>query len=623
MGIKSCNQEDDSGSFRIIVSPEKLVIADYDSIVKLYISTQPKFKTKFTVEETPEWITVSSMNGTLNGDIYEMDIRPKVDTLKQGIYDGKIRLSTKENKIVEINVRLTVKQTPRLKANLSQLVFSSETSELDLLLQNIGSGYLSWSANNLPHWLSISPNQSYLFSGESISVKVKANKQKLDPNTYSSSLVLFTTNMQTITIPVTAVVPAIYSIEANKKDIIFDYSQNDSEIVLKNTGNQSISWNSNFENYYNLTPANGSLSKGDSTKIRIALNRNNLQTGTYTSDIVFKTNNASCNLATSIKNFVETKKILDIKVTDAEFCKQTNKIITISTNPNALSIIDPVTNSIETVGLNLTPTCVSVNKMNTKAVVGHKGKISLIDLTTKKLEKEYDILCEPIDVLLSSSNWVYICPGYYGESNTKIHCLDLSTAKITFSTYKILYFSNMVYARLDPTEKYLYAVSYNSFPSDLHKFDISKGVADYLYDSPYHGDHEMSDNLWLSEDGAEIFTKGKSVFKTSTERNNDLIYIGNINNTNSINYLFHSPKNDKVFVVNSSGNMASSYNYSTLTPSKEYPLESFLIQTTGTGATLYNSIGKYIFVNSQGTDIYVITKSASYDIWALQSFKVD
>jgi len=181
----------------------------------------------------------------------------------------------------------------------------------------------------------------------------------------------------------------------------------------------------------------------------------------------------------------------------------------------------------------------------------------------------------------------------------------------------------MIYARLDPTENYLYGVSYNSFPSDLHKFDLSNGVADYLYDSPYHGDHEMSDNLWLSEDGDRIFTKGNSVFKTNTLRNNDLIYIGNLSNPSYINCLFHSKINDKIFVVNSSNNIVYSYNYSTLTLSNQYLLESFLIRTNATSGALDNSIGKYIFVNNIGTDIYIITKSASYDVWALQNLKTN
>jgi len=622
-GINSCESDNQSSNYKIIVSPEKLVISDYDSIVKLYISTQPGFKTKFTFEEMPEWITVSAMNGSLNGGIYEIGINPKADTLKQGIYNGKLKIRTTENKIFEISVSLSVKLIPRLKTNLTQLLFSSEISELDISLQNVGSGYLNWSVVNLPDWLSISQNQGYLFGDENVSVKVKVNKQKLDPNTYISSLVFFATNSQTITIPVTVVVPDIYSIETTKKNVIFDYFQDDNEIILKNTGNQSISWSSNFENYYSLSPSTGSLSKGDSTKIRIVLNRTGLQTATYTSDIVFRAINTTFTLSTSVKNFTGTKKVFNFKIIDAEFCEKTNKIITVSANPNTLSIIDPLTNTIETVALNLTPTCVSINKLNTKAVVGHKGKMSLIDLTNKKLEKEYDILCEPLDILLSSSDWVYICPGFYGESNTKIHCLDLSTGKTTLSTFKSLYFTNMIYARLDPTEKYLYGISYNSFPSDLHKFDISNGVADYLYDSPYHGDHEMSDNLWLTEDGDKIFTKGNSVFKTSTIKDNDLIYTGNLSNSYSINSLFHSKINNKVFVVNSNNNIAYSYNYSTLTSSNQYPLENFLVKTNGTSGTLISATGKFIFVNNSGTDAYVLTQSASNDVWALQSFKIN
>jgi len=377
--IKGC----ESDNYKIIVSPEKLYISDYDSIVKLFLSTQPSFRTRFTIKEIPEWITVSPTNGSLNGDIFEIAIKPKADTLKQGIYNGKFIISTTGNKIIEISVSLSVKQTPRLKTSLTQLIFSSEITELDVLLQNVGSGFLNWSVNNLPDWLTISQNQGYLSGGDNISVKVKVNKQKLDPNTYKTSLVLLTNNFQTISIPVTAVVPNIYSFETTKNNIVFDYFQDVNEIILKNTGNQPISWSSTYENYYSLIPATGSLLKGDSTKVRITLNRKNLQTDLFASNIVFKANNTNFTLFSTVRNFTETKKVFNFKIIDAEFCKKTNKIITVSTNPNVLSIIDPLTNSIETVNLNLTPTCVSINKLNTQAVVGHKGKMSLIDLTIK------------------------------------------------------------------------------------------------------------------------------------------------------------------------------------------------------------------------------------------------
>jgi hypothetical protein len=483
---------------------------------------------------------------------------------------------------------------------------------------------LTWSIGTSPEWIMISNNFGYLYADETTSIKIKALKQKLLPSTYSTSLIITTNNKQKITIPVTVQVPAIKSIETSKKNIVFDYFQNTYNVVLRNTGNTDFSWTSVYENYYTLSPSNGTLSKGDSTTIQISLKREILQTATYTSDIIFNAGNTTCTLSSSVKNFRETKKILPMKIIDAEFCRESNKIIAVSSNPHKLSIIDPVTNIIESIDLNMAPVCVAVNKANTKAVVAHNGRMSLIDLRTKSLVEEYILYCEPLDIMLSSSDWAYICPGYNGEAARQIHCLDLSTGKTTFSTQGVNYFSNMIYAKMDPTEKFIYGVSFNSFPSNLHKFDISNYVADYMYSSPYHGDYEMSNNLWISEDGDKILTKGKSVFQTGNNKNNDMLYIGALQNTASyyINYMVHSKIKNRVYAVTFTGNTAMEYDYSSLTVTNQYPLEDFIIQTTPTSGTVYNANGKYIFINSSGTDLYILTKPTNTEVWALQSFKL-
>lgn len=622
MVVSACDS-DNNANVDIVFSPEKLMVADYDSIVKLFVATQPKIKTKYVVEELPEWLNVTPKKGFINGNVIELDIKPQADSLKQGLYKGLIKIKFNNLKVVELEVNLSVKQSPRLSVNTNELHFSAAESEKELILENIGHGFLYWSSSNLPDFLSMYPVQGFLPSGMKANVKVTVKKHLLEPQVISTRLVFNTSNSQLFSIPVNVVVPAIFALETKTKSVIFDYFEQYKYIYLKNLGNQTINWSSKHENYFNLKPNSGTLLKGDSVKIAVDLNRKDLQSGNYNSDIVFSAQDKNISISSTVKHFAESKMHLSINVIDAEFCKKTNKIITISTNPNVLSIIDPITNTVESIALNLKPNCLAVNSTNSKAVVGHYGKVSIIDLTSKKLVKEYDVLCDVFDILLTTSDWVYACPGYYSHANRRLYCLNLNSGIIMLSTSFGMNVSYTINAKLDPTESFIYGVSYGVFPSNMHKLDIRNGVAEGLYSSPYHGEYEMSDDLWMPEDGNKIFTKGKSVFEMTQIKATDMNFISKIQNSYNINYLSHSSVNNKVYLVNNINNVVFSYKYSDLSPSENYTLENFLIRSSDTSATLYNAIAKYVFVNAAGTKLYAITNIVNSSIWAIQTINLN
>jgi hypothetical protein len=123
----------------------------------------------------------------------------------------------------------------------------------------------------------------------------------------------------------------------------------------------------------------------------------------------------------------------------------------------------------------------------------------------------------------------------------------------------------------------------------------------------------MNGDLWFSEDGDRIFTKGKTVLKTSENQANDMIYNGSLSCDGSIKTLFHSKLSDKIFLVTQTdswtGGVPASevlvFNYSYLNYLESYPLEPFISQNN----TLYNSEGNFVFANSAGTRIYVIVEA--------------
>ena len=633
--ISTSCRKDDNGQLvdlHLNASPDTLVILDSDSIKEIFLSTQPKGAIEYTISQKPDWLYISPLNGTLNGNILSIKIRPVKDNLAEGIYKGKINIISNIAGTADVYVKMAVNGHPKIRTNLSAITFPENVSETELVVENIGTGILNWSINNTTKWITLSQTSGYLMKGEKNTLKITCNRIGLDVNTYTSSLTI-TSNSETLLqpLPISMTVGKTTAMTIHEKSLLFDYFVDNMNVYLKNTGNSTFNWNSSKESFFTLSPNNGSLPKGDSVKINIALNRASFETGIFKSNIFITNNdNGKDTIKTQINHFRNTKWNLNRNVVDAEFCRATNKIVIVSSNPNSISIIDPDLKTIESINLNSVPTCISINKNGDHAAVGHNGLVSFVNLNTKSIEKEYSVSCDPIDIVLTTSNWAYVFPVRDQWAN--IHCINLQNGAETLHTGNSIYAGTL--AKLHPSEKWIYGANNGLSPSDIEKYSVESGTASYLYDSPYHGDYPMSGNIWFSEDGDRIFTKGKTVLKLSTDRANDMIYNGSVSCTDVIRTLFHSKIIDKFFVVTQSGYWSDVisasevlvYNYSYLNYLTKYTLEPFMVPMNQTGGKLYNAEGNYVFVKNDGKKLYVIVEankdSGLLNDWAIQTFVI-
>jgi hypothetical protein len=618
IGITACDKE----QHQLVVSPEKVQMTDNDQVFVLHLATKPGSGTKFTLSEIPEWIEVSPIKGELNNSVAEINFRPASNSLPAGIYTDVIKLTSDSKQVIDIPVSLAVKQTPWMKVEPLQLDLPDFNFTTEFSVQNTGNGKLKMYTTSSSEWLKINYGYAELPANTNATFKVTVDKKSMTPGYYESSILLTSANKQTVVLPVTVRVPELISLQLNPSSITVGYFTNQLNVVLSNQGNVPVKWNAQYAGHFTLSPSSGILPVGENLQISVVIDRKKLKQGANPSSLIFVTDSASVSIPTTVNHFNETKMALQGALKDAAYCKTTGQLITISSFPHSLMIIDPDNYSSKSIPLNQAPICVAVNKNNTKAVVGHQGRISVIDLSTQQLEKEYITLCTPLDILISSTDWVYLFQGNYGISTRQIHCVNLATGKTSLSTSTSgAYFYNMIYADMDPTEKYIYGISYNSFPAHLHKFDISKGVADFLYSSVEHGIYEMGDRLWIDESGTKIFTEGKTVFKSSTELANDFNYLGTFQLSGSpyFNSMAHSAKLKKIVVVPLNLAVIVAFNEVSMNQIQQYPLESFLVESAPAATMIQPAYGQYIFINSAGTKLYTITKAANYEQWGLQT----
>lgn len=630
--FNSCQHED--ATLQLNVSMDSLSIQSTDTVNELTLSTTPRGKINYTITQKPSWLSIDKMSGSSSGDNVILKIRPVLSNLGLGQYNGKVSIITDVAGTRDVYVCLQVKTSPKLKTNLTSITFPENSYSSDLILENSGVGYLYWSMGKSSDWLTLSSNSGYLNTGQKTTVRITVNRDYLEENSYSANIAINSTSEKTpLVIPVTMKVPRITALKVGNPNILFDYDQITSEVYLKNAGNTTVNWSVTPKSYYTVNPNNGTLNKKDSVKLTITLDRSAFQTGTFTSDIpVSSIENAQTVIHTTINHLATTKWTLDRNVIDADFCRNTNRIVIASGNPNRLSVIDPETQSIQSVDLGNIPKCISVNKNGDHAIVGSDKQISLVNLNTMTVEKNWSISCSALSVVLTTNNWVYVFPQNGGWEG--VHCINLQTGTETVDKSTWIYGGGAT-GRIHPSEKYIYITDCGTSSHTLLKCSANTGVSNLIYAAPNVGNFPINGNLWFSEDGDRIFTGGKTVFRSSDVISLDMAVNGTVSCSGSIRSLFHSKTTGQFFLIANNSDWyygyrgnpeVLCYNYSDLNYVRTYPLEPFVNLAGKPGGKLCKAEGNFIYVNKAGTKMYVITKaessSAISNKWAIQKMDI-
>jgi len=300
--------------------------------------------------------------------------------------------------------------------------------------------------------------------------------------------------------------------------------------------------------------------------------------------------------------------LLGYQVTDAEYSKALDRIITVSSSPaNRLHIIDPLTGTDSAVNLPLAPSSVSVSPDGLSAAVGHNAWISYVDLVTRTLVKTIPVSVDVLDVVLAGNGYVYAFPRV--DQWMLISCVNIATEVETASSGMFIYAGTL--AKLHPGGTAIYGADNGLSPSDIEKYDISAGTASYLYDSPYHGDYPMCGDLWLSEDGLRIFTKCGAVFRSSSLQAEDMLYNGSLGT--NIEHLSHSATAGKVVAIpaatlfptpGTEDSQLQIYGYDFLTLEASVPFPSIPL-----GGQVYPVHGKYVFYSADGSHYFAIVQA--------------
>lgn len=420
--------------------------------------------------------------------------------------------------------------------------------------------------------------------------------------------------------------------------IVISFSDESRDLTIENYGNIDLEFSANVSNDNISLSKNSGIIKIDGSKvISISPNRKEMSTGTYESELQIEINERIHTSTVKVHNINEHKIILPSEVIDAGYSKANDILVFISPSPHKLIIFYPDTRITEYVPLSFKPTCLSISPDGNEAIVGHAGYISYIDLINRSVIRTYPVSIDPSTVVLGNNKWGYAIQRRNSADET-IRCINLNidTPNETHSTGGNVVLINN--ARLHPSGKYIYAINASigigAATSKMKKYDIQNDTAKYLYSQTSSSGAAIHGNIWFSEDGSRIFTGIKTVFNADENIDYDMTYDASISAIGTyILWLDHSWKNNEVYFINSGTSSdipimpyIYAHNYTSLEFERKYNIEQYYLIGSNESLEAFAAIPHYVFCNSTGSELYVLTKPAKTyptEEWSIQIIDVE
>ncbi len=487
-----------------------------------------------------------------------------------------------------------------------------------------------------PDWITVIPESGYI-DHNIVEIEITSHV----PDGFLGSLdgmldIMSTSGSKSVYLDMFVDEQFLYSLPDSLKIPAYANSQ---ELIIFNNGNIPIHYTATASNnYITLSSATDSILAGQQGSIIVSANREDMQTGQYSSMINLTINGEAETIDVLVDNLIEQKLMLDVDVIDAEYSKVNDVMVYVSATPSALNIYDVSSGTIESIPLSFSPTSVSVSPDGATAAVGHDARITYVDLNTVSVIKTMNVSCDVLDIVLTNDGWAYAFPRR--DQWERIRCVNLT---LPYDN-EVLHIGSMIYAgtkaRLHPSGNYIYGANNGLSPSDIEKYDIQEGQAVFLYDSPYHGTHPMGGDLWFSDEGTRLITRGKTVLKLSENPSQDLIYNGSISlqsNYARIKWLDHSSNNNELYIISTDGDtwdeIHSPYIYvhnaNNLVYKHKFELEKYLVpgnEENNQGGGIYDAEPYFVFGNSNGSSLVVLTKAMGSGLineWAIQIIEIE
>jgi hypothetical protein len=517
-------------------------------------------------------------------------------------------------------------EEPKLIVSADTLFFKGNET-LSLYVTTDNTERREFYVNCPDSWISVSPQSGRIMEGDTVELKLTSFMD--DFLTFNEGFLYLSSAFDEKKVKLIGV-PEDYYGYALPDTLFFPQDEDNAILHIKNYGNVTLHYSITAStNFVSFTPASGEVPMLEQADVTVTIDRENLLSMPYPALYVTIDDTVDTVLLVP-----EKKLMLPNDVIDAEYAKATDMLVYVAADAT-LNIYHPDTRTLSSISLNYTPTCVSVSPDGTKAVVGHDAHVTYVDLMSEEVLTTNDLSCDALDIVLTDNGWTYVFPRR--DQWTRIVCLNVSTNNATETLHTGYDIYAGTKAKLHPSGKYIYGADNGLSPSDIEKYDIQNGTAQYLYDSPYHGDYYMGGDLWFEENGERLFTRAGTVFKTSEMQSMDMIYNGKITlegSYRSIVWLDQLDQKREIYLVTQAYTWYDEdplppyvyvYNSDNLSYKTKMRLEDYSV-VNGDEYMVYAANPYFVFAHSNGTQLYVITKATGSGMvheWAIQTIELE
>jgi len=207
----------------------------------------------------------------------------------------------------------------------------------------------------------------------------------------------------------------------------------------------------------------------------------------------------------------------------AKYSKALDKLILVSTGPDALRIADPFTGQIKSVVLPGAYKALSLSADGKLAAVLQEGQVTLVDLQTASIVRTSSTGSSATEVMVTDAGLVYLSGQTSGQwYSPAVTLLNARTGEIIpaiGNPYGGTFYGTM-HGVYSPVNNKGYMIGEGLSPADISYFTTdatSKAIIAYG-DSPYHGDYAMGSTLFLSAKEDLVFTSAGTYFSADTLR---------------------------------------------------------------------------------------------------------
>jgi hypothetical protein len=593
----------------------------------------------FIIESKPKWLRVGDNSGKFSDGIATITCKADIDEkfAKTGIYIDQM-IVVAGGKKYAVPLYYVTEGNPNVSAPENfEISFDGFTTPLTL--DNKGDGILFWEIISMPEWLQLDTaqlNMDNLLIAPNASANIPLKFYSKVPITGNlSGVITIRTNDKnkpsvSINVAVNLGIPNL-NIYLYDSRINFGNTSTGQDIYFSNQGYGVLLWRfEDLPEWLTVSKASGNLFSYHSESLTLTCIRSKLQAGQNSAVIRLVSNDPttpSYPITVTARAPGNNANVcaLEGNINDATFDKRTNTLYYVTNQPNKLIAYDAVNRKIlHEIPLSKAPTCLTVSENFEKALVGHGGQISVVNLISKTVTNTFEVSGIIADIEFAADNWcAYTESGNYTIQWTNIYWVNLSDG--SWKKGSQVYEDCMI--KKVPNQDYIIGseteISAGVYVYDIYsrteKADIFQSFRSFWFVGNYLVD--ANGNVYRVSD----ITSKNGYYTDGISAIGKLAYPENINYYGGIPYVDYCASSHSVFgLVRTNWDYIASHIYQF--EDNDYTLiNSFVIDDLyqpDSQATAYEVQPHYVFANREGTELSVLRKGTSNNNWSIEFITV-